>query len=192
MTTSRRSPMKSALRAGGLVLAGLALASCHRDPSPRIKLKVIEKCEDGAVRAIKQRSPARLQRIYHESCASVFAEPACSDAFFKAGRARVERQDAIALEGCRKAYCPLLASSSLEACTPGFEVTSENATRAWEPLQLAIMRYDARGYSYRLEQTLVGVYAAVHARQAEAEERRAREAVEAAAHADAGKGSGGP
>jgi hypothetical protein len=190
---TRRGRFPANVMLGASLLAALALASCHRDPSPRIKLKVIEKCEDGALRAVQQRSTAKIERVYHESCAAVFAERACSDAFYKAGRARLERQDAITLEGCRKAYCPLLAPSPLEACSPGFAVTPDNATRAWEPLELAIIRYDARGYAYRLEQTLVGVYAVLHERAVAEEAARARKAAEAAArddHADAGAPAG--
>lgn len=185
MRATRRFATSNLLRATFLALASVAFASCHRDPSPRIKLAVIEKCEDGVRRAIKQRSAAKVQRIYHESCASVFLETACRDAFFKAGRAPLDRQDAIALDGCRKSYCPLLAPSTLEACSPDFRATPDTVQRAWQPLQMAIIRYDARGYYYRMEQTLLGLYAVLHGREVDAEAARKREAEAAAAAASA-------
>jgi hypothetical protein len=147
-------PPSAALRPLSLgalaVLVMVSLPGCRRDPPPRIRLKAIERCEDGIQLALRQRTINDVQRVYHEECSGLAAEPGCSRAFVEAGQATPGRQDQITLEACRKDYCPLLAGKQLEACDPAFQSNAESVARAWHPLLLAIILNDARGYAARV------------------------------------------
>jgi hypothetical protein len=132
------------------VLLTTTLGACRRDPPPRIRLKAIERCEDGIQLAVRQHTINDVQRVYHEECAGLAAEPGCARAFVEAAAATPGRQDQITLEACRKEYCPLLAAKQLEACAPGFEPTAESVARAWRPLNLAIIAHDTGGYGVRV------------------------------------------
>ena len=131
--------------AAASVIVAAMLVACHRDPSPRIHLATIEQCESGIQRAVNEHPDERAARTYHESCADLYVEKGCRDAFFQAGSVRRDRRDKLILNACRKDYCPLLTDERLEACQPGFDGSSASIARALAPLDDAIVAYDARG-----------------------------------------------
>jgi hypothetical protein len=150
---------------GPVVLALLALATlgsataCHRDPSPRIRIKAVERCEDGSAIALAERTERRALRVYHRECAGVFFEPNCAREFDRAGKMGAESGDRATLAACQKDYCSQPLLSRPEACNAGFTPTPANTPRALEELESAIIAYDARGYAPRVEDSRVRFFA---------------------------------
>jgi len=134
------------------------LGSCRCDGPPRTELTALERCEHGIDTAIAQQTLNAGMRIYYTECAGIHAEPACRKAFHAAASAPVDRALVVASDGCRKAYCPILESASLEICKKDFQATPETLLKAWPPLHQAIIAHDMKSMAPRVTVFLLRFY----------------------------------
>src|SRR5260221_1329752 len=117
----------------------VALAGCRRAGPPRINVAAVERCERGIGTAVNAETSSEGSHIYYETCKDIHAEPGCREAFASASKVEPEQALAVVSEGCRKAYCPILESASLEMCKTTFQLTLASALRSWPPMHEAII-----------------------------------------------------
>jgi hypothetical protein len=140
-------------------VALFAVVGCRRKEPPRIELSAVERCERGITNAVSARTQTEGFHMYYAACKDIYAERGCSAAFEAASKAEADRASLITMEGCRKAYCPILDSASLEMCAKTFKMTPENILRDWPPLHEAIIEHDAKDLTPRIQRAQLRFYA---------------------------------
>lgn len=100
--------------------------------------------------------------VFYAECAGMYVERGCSRAFTRAAKSKPEAREKIILDGCRKAYCPMLpGSGGLEACRSDFVVDGASVLRAWTPLHGAILEYDTGAYEPQVQMIFLMFYTLV-------------------------------
>lgn len=166
MRTSNTEPPaieapRAVRRSCAWLVLGIALflsTGCRRDRA-RISGEDVERCTQGIAHAITLPTKEETLRVYYHECATVYAEPACSDAFRGAADLPEPQREPSIVTACRKAYCPLLHDDTLAACKSDFVVTKESITRDWPALYGAIFKFDTKEYGQRLTWSMLSLYA---------------------------------
>jgi hypothetical protein len=114
-----------------------------------VSLEAVERCEQSIERAVSSPAPGEKFYVYYEGCAPLYVGE-CRAAFKAAAGTQLEYQTAVALLGCRTAYCYWLSNPPPEACDGEFVPTPEAVARAWPVLHRRILELDAQEYVPRL------------------------------------------
>jgi hypothetical protein len=135
--------------------------ACRKDEPAQVVLPAgaVGRCETGIRKALTKPTVREAMSVYYDECADLYTEAGCRDAFHAAAHAEVKDQAGIVLQGCRAAYCPVLGEGIYEACSDGFQLTTESAMRAWPKLYSAILAHEAGAYSGEVQNMLMTLYA---------------------------------
>lgn len=112
-----------------LVAVVLAGAACSRGPDP------VDTCV-AAIAAARDADVGGRFRVLAEGCKTIYAEPACREAWSRAATADPAEALSIAVFGCAEAYCPKLDEPRPALCgAPG----GAASLAQWPELQARIL-----------------------------------------------------